>query len=291
MTISTLLAIASLLILMYLGYGIITKETKRPPAIGGADDDNILDALSEKSTFIDDELTEEDQEQEEEKKTENPPVAPIRAAKNTPPFATTKQADPPISFGANRLWMAIRTTDQQQIAQLLELENLHPATWYEGLEERSPAEGGIFVTPPIDGWILVTGWGFMADTLTETVEIGKKLITQFSTKFGEAQYFCTHTRADYHCWMLSLDGSIERAYAWLGEEGENLIAEGDPTAAEPKHLVNTLSAEAQEDNYFAQEDLIYPNLDLVLYIASKWSLNPATLNKRTDIRGMGLFGD
>ena len=55
--------------------------------------------------------------------------------------------------------------------------------------------------------------------------------------------------------------------------------------------MDTLSPEAQEDNYFAQEDLIYPNLDLVLYIAGKWSINPATLNKRTDIQGLGLFGD
>lgn len=282
MTMTTFLAIVSLLMIMYLGYGILTKETKSPPAIGGNEDEEDTIALPEGDTTT---------QSIEDTKIETTPPAPIIQA--PPPITTPpkQKADPPVSFGANRLWMAIRTTDQQQIAQLLELENLHPATWYEGLEERSPNQGGIFVTPPIDGWILVVGWGFMADTLTETIDIGKKLIQQFSAKFGEAQYFCSHTRADYHCWMRAANGNIERAYAWLGEEGENLIVEGNPTAAEPKRLVDTLSPEAQEDNYFAQEDLIYPNLDLVLYMAGKWSINPATLNKRTDIQGLGLFGD
>lgn len=296
MEINTILIIVCLLMLGYLGFNILGKAHKSNN-LDAADPSDSLPPLppppatQQQNTLPPPPAVTAVVEQQQASEQELPS---LNTTTTPPPPTAAKlpQADPPIAFGPNRLWIAVHTTDQQQVAQILELTNTRPATWYEGLEERTPAQGGIFVTPAIDGWTLVVGWGFMSDTLSGTVSIGKHLIKQLSTQFGEAQYFCTHSRADYHCWMCAIEGEILRAYAWLGEEGETLLSEGEPTAAEPTMLVDTLSEEAQNDEaYFAQEDLIYPDANLVLHIAEQWSMNPNTLDKRTDIKALGLFGD
>lgn len=88
-------------------------------------------------------------------------------------------------------------------------------------------------------------------------------------------------------------GKIVRAYCFLGESGENLIVEGEPTDFEKEYkLINTLSKEAQNDKYFEREDLFYPDEEFVMKVAENWSINPQTLEERKDVKNeLGIIGN
>ncbi len=197
--------------------------------------------------------------------------------------------DKPISFGYKCMWFAIKTTEQEKVAQLLGLKKTTRSNWKNGLE--SAYNNAVFITPPVDGWILAVGWGLPQADSKETLEKTIDLANTLSRQFGEAQFFCTHRVTEYHCWLKSVNGKSERLYSYLGEQGENIVISGSPTKAERKYnLVNTLSDEAKSDDYFGRDDLVYPDEELVMEIAGAWSINPTLLEGNKNIKGMGLLG-
>ncbi len=84
-----------------------------------------------------------------------------------------------------------------------------------------------------------------------------------------------------------------RVYAFLGESGENLAIEGEPTAFEKTlNLANTFSDESKDENYFEREDITRPYEQLVMEVAAHWSVDPSALEERKDIApGLGLIPD
>jgi hypothetical protein len=113
-----------------------------------------------------------------------------------------------------------------------------------------------------------------------------------SKEFGEAQFFCTHRIVEYHCWALATNGQVNRVYSYLGESGENIVIEGQPTTFEQTlNLVNTFSDEAKNENYYEQEDLVWASEELVMEVAKHWSIDPTKLGERKDIASsLGLLG-
>lgn len=81
-------------------------------------------------------------------------------------------------------------------------------------------------------------------------------------------------------------------YSFVGEKCESIVVEGEPTPFEQSFkLINILSAEAKEDAYFEQEDIVWPNEETVMKIAGHWSVDPSELQNRKDIAaGLGLLG-
>lgn len=90
---------------------------------------------------------------------------------------------------------------------------------------------------------------------------------------------------------MGIDGQIKRAYGMA--DGSNTIVEGEPTAIERQYvLVNTLSEEAQADeNYVERMDLDYPDEGMTMEIAGAWSINPQTLDGRSELApALGVVG-
>lgn len=207
---------------------------------------------------------------------------------NAVPASDTVE-DAPVSFGYKCVWFAIKSTDRDEVAKILGLKNPVESNWQKGIKEAFG--GAVFITPPIDGWILAVGWGLPAGDSVEGMEKVTNLANILSLHFGEAQFFCTHRVVAYHCWMKSVNRKLERLYSYLGEKGENIAISGQLTDAEKDYnLINTFSEEAQSEDYFEREDLVYPDEEMVMEIAGAWSINPQLIEDNNNIKGLGLLG-
>ena len=223
------------------------------------------------------------------------------AAKNKPPKkaqtkwkapATSDVLDTPLSFGYKSSWFAVKSDSSEKVAKAFRLEDTKPCNWYFGttwaeeyneeLAQRKKIRA--FVTPPIDGWVLVTG--IMLPTITPPEEwnrVTRKLLERLGKEFGQAQHFATYHVSEYHCWVLTKGGKIERAYGYIGEKGETIEEIGKPTSAEAG-----LRLPAKGDTDWSKFDI--PDEETVMNIAGAWSVNPTELEGRTDLPGMGIKG-
>lgn len=196
--------------------------------------------------------------------------------------------DTPVDFGFKQHWMAIKTTDTQQVAGALSSKQSYRCNWKKGISQAY--NNATYITPAIDGWTLVVNPILRLDERSNNqkdVEQLKKL----SLLFGEIQFFATHRVVEYHCWAKFVNGNLTRIYSYLGKHGENTWVEGDPTTAEEGlNLVNTLSEEAMnQPGYLDREDILTPNEETVMQIASAWSVDPSCISGRTNITGLGLI--
>lgn len=220
---------------------------------------------------------------------------PTRARSTATPKTVTgtdqKIPDLPVGFGYKCMWMAVKTVNTQKLVELLKVRNLEPCNWKVGIDQAY--KGYVFITPPIDGWTLACGTGLPNGDRPEDIEHIKSLLETLSKTFGDAQFFCTHRVVEYHCWIKAVAGKVVRVYAYLGESGENITIEGEPTAIEkPLNLANTFSPEAKDENYFGREDIVWPDEQLVMEIARDWSVDPSQLGERTGTKPeLGLLGD
>ena len=64
--------------------------------------------------------------------------------------------DAPRPFGYKTGWLAVRTTDSAAVRRALGLKDPVIANWESGLE-LAGASGKVFVTPVLDGFVLVIG--------------------------------------------------------------------------------------------------------------------------------------
>lgn len=192
--------------------------------------------------------------------------------------------DLPIPFGYKSAWFAVKYGDAAIIAQLLSIKNTVESNWENAFNKINRDSRYIFITPTIGNWTLIIGnWG---------EEQLKPMLEKLSTEFGEAQHFITHRVSEAHGWMLARNGKVIRAYAYVGDQGENIYVEGEPTDFEKQYnLVNTFSEEAKDPNYFEREDLVFPDEEFVMQIAGDWSVNPITYNDIEDLsEGVGIIG-
>lgn len=198
--------------------------------------------------------------------------------------------DSAVGFGYKNMWIAVKTDNQSKLAELLQLKNTKECNWKVGINKAY--EDAVFITPVIDSWTLATGYSLSIGQSITSIHELKILLESLSMEFGEAQYFCTHRVVDYHCWMLASKGKVNRIYSYLGEQGENIVIEGEATAFEKKfNLVNTLSEEAKDDNYFENTDLFYPDESFVMQMANEFSIDPSELDTRKDLPlSLGLLG-
>ncbi|WP_276975780.1 hypothetical protein [Flavobacterium filum] len=197
--------------------------------------------------------------------------------------------DSAVSFGYKCVWFAVKTDKKNKLAEILKLKNLSECNWKVGIDKAY--NGAVFITPAIDGWTLVCGWGLPHGDSKEGIEEVKFILQALSKEFGDAQYFSTHRVTAYHCWMKATNGQVVRVYSFLGESGENLAIEGKPTKFEQTlKLVNTFSDEAKNEEYFEGEDLDWPDEELLMQVAGHWSIDPTKIEERNDIAaGLGLL--
>ena len=71
--------------------------------------------------------------------------------------------DNPIGFGYKSRWIAVKSGNQVSVANALELINVQKCNWESGFY--AGPKNSVFLSPPIDGWVLITGFGLSYDSV------------------------------------------------------------------------------------------------------------------------------
>ncbi|HEX4403616.1 MAG TPA: hypothetical protein VH560_02230 [Polyangia bacterium] len=196
--------------------------------------------------------------------------------KDAPPPAAEER---PRSFGPRTVWLAFKGTTTQAVAKALDLREVAPVGWTAGLV--GAYAGRVFVTPPVDGWVLATSTRFPDAGGGPSTDAATPLMARLSHEFDEVQYFSTHEDIGWNAWARYVNGAVVRKYAYLGAQGIILWNEGDPTPEE-RALNLDFNAKAVRDGAVPEEANVFA-------LAAKWSVDPSSLGQRLD-PGVGLAG-
>jgi hypothetical protein len=175
---------------------------------------------------------------------------------------------PMVGFGHKQAWLAIRDTDPAAVLTALDVRDLGPVSWREGIDLAYLTDDRLVLTPPLPGargaaWSLATGrWLLRPDSTVDVVELSHILET-------EVQFFATHRVAELHRWQRAVDGVLVRAFEYIGETGDGTQGQGDPDDAE-RALGLPLALDGQTDILVSEND--------VLRLAGAWSVDPSTLD-------------
>jgi hypothetical protein len=143
------------------------------------------------------------------------------------------------------------------------------------------------VTPPVSGWILAVG----VPILYEADDHAIKRKIELSQQFGEAQFFASMRISDAYVWTRAVRGKLIR----LLYEGDGERREVGEQTLEEKALgvsfFNAASPEASKPGYWERKDLVSPDEEHVLAVASQWSVNPMKLDQMGITPALGLLGE
>jgi len=104
--------------------------------------------------------------------------------------------DMPLNFGHKGMWFAVKATDAQRIAAILNITQLSESNWHVGIDKAY--KDAVFITPPVDGWTLVFGVAFPYNDTGDDLADVKKKLQELSKEFGEAQFFSTNRVVEFH---------------------------------------------------------------------------------------------
>lgn len=179
------------------------------------------------------------------------------------------------TFGDNMAWYAVRNANAQQISAALQLTSLTKTSWDDGIKaiyedcdtnDDAHTWSRVFITPPVNNWILVAGWWAMSHLEHIGLQQMETLCKSLSVNFDEVQNIGVNSKVDYYQWVLAKKGVLVRSFEYLQSEVmPNLY--GSPTDAE---IALGWPADAQET--------WRPTLPEVLALAGRWSINPMELN-------------
>jgi hypothetical protein len=200
------------------------------------------------------------------------------------------------SFGYKNAWLAIKDVEPHAVAEALSLRSLREADWEVGLKAayEYPITCAVFVTPPIDGWILCVGFPLFAPVDARPPVFGL-LAAEWAAKLqAEVQYFSTHRIVEAHAWARASPSGLERAYVYVGESAEKVLDLGPQTEEERAlgfAFFDPSSAEAKADDYWERRDLTHVGEEHVMALAARWSIDPSSLAERGLEVDDGLIGD
>jgi hypothetical protein len=182
-------------------------------------------------------------------------------------------------------WLAIRSANPQAVQEALNLHNPMRCSWTEGLAEAR--ERKLFISPPIDGWILVVG-ASLPDP-GDDVDRCFRFLNSLSRKLGEVQFFGVNRALHHHAWAKLENGRVLRAYAWAGQ---TLWNQGRQTFAEADMGLKSFGYfETPQRMDFTQPDPLAINTERVPALAARWSIDPTMVDERQLHSGQGIAGD
>lgn len=134
-----------------------------------------------------------------------------------------------MGFGYKTTWFAARSPDTDTVLRALRLRNPSPCQAGAGIHAACRWDGSgysshVFVTPSIDGWILCVGGGFF------------ELVDGRPPRFGDVAARAsaeTGSEVQAHAWARAVDGTLRRAYSYVGESGEKILDVGAPFSDTP----------------------------------------------------------
>ena len=173
--------------------------------------------------------------------------------------------DKPRPFGYKTNWLCVKCDSPEQVIDALGLKNAARSNWEFGL---SQTRDRVFVSPPLDGYVLAVGYdtfGIMP-SVNEEIEALKTI----AAKFDEVQCFFSHRVSDFYVWAKFVKGQLVRGYGWNGGEGMVYLNEGELTPEE-----QTLGfggfIQSEDDDW---ESVEFPDEESVVEIAAAWGVDP-----------------
>ena len=187
--------------------------------------------------------------------------------------------------GASFRWIAIRTSRLQAVQTALRVTKATPCTWEEGLF--ATQERKLFISPPLNGWVLVIGSELPEPS--DDVDRCFRFMIDLSRKLGHVQFFSVNRALSHHTWVQAEQGTILRAYSWAGKTIWN---QGIKTSAEIELGLKCFTyGESPERPPFSQADPFARNTERVPLLASRWSVDPTTLDPRLLSETPGIAGE
>ncbi len=181
-------------------------------------------------------------------------------------------------------WLSIQSSEPIRVQEALQLHKTTPCSWLEALTFSQDQQ--LFITPPVNGWILVLGSGLPSPSYD--VDKCYVLLLELSRKLGEIQFFSANRISNHHAWAQARDGRIVRAYAW---NGQTIWNEGAMTRAEADlHLTCFDYAEAPQSFEDAMNNPVVINTQRVSRLASRWSIDPSSIDPYTLRERHGIAG-
>jgi hypothetical protein len=182
-------------------------------------------------------------------------------------------------------WLAIRQRDIKAVQSALTLHNLKPCPCREGLIVGN--EQKLFVSPPIQGWILVVG-SALPDPV-EDVDVCFRFLLELSRKLGHVQYFKSNLVLNHHAWAKMESGRVIRGYAWAGH---TLWNQGECTPAEAQLRLKSYNyGEAADHGSFWSSSPSAANAEKVHSLAAEWSIDPESIDDRFTENAIGVVGE
>jgi hypothetical protein len=189
----------------------------------------------------------------------------------------------PLLFDNPRAWLAVRTTDVHSLVDALDLRHISPCAWADAPQR---AEEGVFVSPPIEGWVLLFGAGLPEPS--DDVDEFFKFLTALSRRCGLVTYFSTDAIFHHHAWVKANDGRIVRAYAWADEV---LWNQGELTQAERDLRLYCLPYDWRPDHVSPRaRDQARHNCERIPMLASRWGIEPRAVDAQTTGLRPGVLG-
>jgi hypothetical protein len=188
------------------------------------------------------------------------------------------------SFSENRpaCWLAVRSVNLAAVQAALDLHDPRPCSWVEGFTTRA----GLFIAPPVNGWILVAGAG--VPDPSDDVDACYRFVRELSRRLGEVHLFCANGILCHHAWVRAEGGRVLRAYAWAGR---TLWHQGRRTPAEDALGLQCFDyGDPVPNDSFGLPEAAISNVDKVPLLAARWSLDPARIDQRIVAQAQGVVG-
>lgn len=184
--------------------------------------------------------------------------------------------------GVNCEWLVLKSKNTEEVAHFLELDNIKPMHGTIGIQQLYSKRNCIYITPPIEGWVVIMGAGLLA-----TGEGIQVLLPKLSVRFQEAYFFKNYDTGDTYCWMKAIKGTIERSFTYCLELGE-WSSIGRLTAIE-----QTLNINAFIDSLNSNEEVddIYIDINTVIAIADNWSISTTKIDAIRHLKELGCSGE
>jgi len=208
------------------------------------------------------------------------------AANEEQPFAQSfKELSLSLPSGLLRrptTWLAVRSRNVHAVQVALGLNNVQPCTWLEGLA----GDEKLFIAPPVKGWVLIIGSGLPDPA--DDVDVCFRFLTNLSQKLGQVQFFKGNRVLGHHAWVRVEGGRVVRGYAWAGR---TLWNQGMPTRAESEFGMKCFEYFEAADETFEESEIAAANVEKVSTLASRWSLDPATVDENLFEHAYGIAGE
>jgi len=192
-----------------------------------------------------------------------------------------------IAPGSNYLhrpttWLAVRSRNVHAVQVALGLNNAQPCTWLEGLS----GDEKLFIAPPVKGWVLIIGFGLPDPA--DDVDLCFRFLTGLSQKLGHVQFFKANRVLGHHAWVRVENGEVMRGYAWAGK---TLWNQGMTTRAESEFGLKCFQYFESPDETLEESEIAAVNVEKVFFLASRWSLDPASVDENLFEHAYGIAGE